>query len=365
MNQYTIAGVGAALYFSRSSKDHPAFPIARTLKTLLLHHIGSIAVGSFLIALVATVRTIILYLSKQAKDARNETLKTLLACVQCCLGCLQKLVEFIAERAYIMMAIHGKNFWVSSFDALKLMLDNPLRSALLTAISKLLIVMAMVFVTGVSVLVCFVILRPNLFSESIAPFFPVLYWWFILLICAIIAFFVVWLVFQVYEFLIDTIFMCFLYDEHLEHKYGDEHLTYASDDLREFMDIVDNNALEEKEKEGTNKKKKKTGAKKKSKANKAKGKKENAVSQNKGSNNNSSNKNSFKNNKSSSIKKRKAPTSGKSSGKKVQKVEVYDSTQQSNDSDEEEEEKDDSSNEYDSDYDNDDGDSEDGSEDDD
>lgn len=246
-NQYTIAGAGAYHYFSRKG-EKPLFPIARTLVTLVLHHLGSIAVGAFLIALVATVRTILLYIAQKVKKTKNEQLKCLIACLQCCLGCLQKCVEFIASRAYIMMAIQGKNFWVSAFDALTLLMANPLRTMLLTAISKFLIIMAEITVAGLSVLISFILLRPDLFKEGlVSPFPPVMYWWFISFICALIAFFLTWIIFQVYESLIDTLFFCFLYDEHMEEIGRENYTTYCPEDLKQYMTVVDTNAREDDE----------------------------------------------------------------------------------------------------------------------
>lgn len=242
MTQYTIAGAGALFYFSRSSSDRKYFPIASTLWTLVWHHLGSIAVGSFLIALVCTFRAIVLYMSKKAKASKNETLRCILSCLQCCLGCLQKLLEFISCRAYILMAIEGKNFWYSAFDAIKLLLSNPIRSLFITAISKFLIVCGELLVCAITTITCFIILRPDVFSADGKSPIHVVYWWFIAFLCAIISILITWIFFQVYDYLIDTAYMCFLKDEEMEMKYRNDYLTYASDDLRSFMDVVDENA---------------------------------------------------------------------------------------------------------------------------
>lgn len=237
MNQATIAGAGAEWYFTRSKEDLPTFPIARALRVLILHHIGSVAVGSFLIALICTVRVIVLYLQKKLKGSENKALKYILACLQCCLGCLQKIMEFIASRAYIMMMIHGKSFFPSAIDALSLMIRNFLRTAILTGITKVVVFSGILTVALLSTLACILILRPDFIGITYFDL-RVYYWWFVSLICFVIAFCVAYLILQVYEFLIDTIFLCFLQDEEISQHGDSSYQPYASADLRSHMDGV-------------------------------------------------------------------------------------------------------------------------------
>lgn len=239
MNQYTIGSVGAEFYFSRPTKERErkSFPVLNAVKTLFLHHLGSIALGSFLIALVCTFRSVLLYLAKKVKEQKSEALGVLLACLQCLFGVIQRLLEFIASRAYIMMAIRGKNFLSSAMDALKLMINNPTRSFFLTGISKFIIILGELMVVGLSVLVCFFVLRPDALSDGVESYFKVVFWWFLLFLCFFVSFFVSVIVFAVYEYLTDSIFLCFLQDEQMEMSLGDKYKVYARKRLREYMDV--------------------------------------------------------------------------------------------------------------------------------
>ncbi|KAA6391417.1 MAG: hypothetical protein EZS28_013053 [Streblomastix strix] len=58
MDQAIISGVGASFYFSRTADDRPGFPVALTLKTILLHHLGSLTIDSCVIFVIALIREI-------------------------------------------------------------------------------------------------------------------------------------------------------------------------------------------------------------------------------------------------------------------------------------------------------------------
>lgn len=237
MNRSTIAGAGAEWYFERDKDNITYFPIARALKILLLHHLGSVAVGSFMIALVALFRSLVLYLSKKYKEIMNPTLKTVLCCCGCCLKCLQKVVEFISSRAYIMMMIFGKSFFPSAIDALNLMLRNILRTSLLSGISGLVIFFCTVACSAITTFCCIIIIRPDFLGVEI-EIVEVVNWWLFSLLCFIISFAVVYIIMQVYDSLIDTIFLCFLVDEEIAQNKGVEYNTYCSTELGTYMENI-------------------------------------------------------------------------------------------------------------------------------
>ncbi|KAA6364968.1 MAG: hypothetical protein EZS28_039505, partial [Streblomastix strix] len=58
MDQAIISGVGASFDFSRTADDHPGFPVALTLKTILFLHLGSLTIYSCVIFVIALIREI-------------------------------------------------------------------------------------------------------------------------------------------------------------------------------------------------------------------------------------------------------------------------------------------------------------------
>jgi len=65
------------------------------------HHLGSVALGSFVVALIQFVRFLLEYLEKKSKIAQAKAgvagafVKYLMCCVNCCMWYLEKVVKFI------------------------------------------------------------------------------------------------------------------------------------------------------------------------------------------------------------------------------------------------------------------------------
>lgn len=64
---------------------------------MLRYHLGSIAFGSLLIAIVQFIRAILEYINHKTKELQqnNMLVKFLMCCVRCCLWCFEKCVKFI------------------------------------------------------------------------------------------------------------------------------------------------------------------------------------------------------------------------------------------------------------------------------
>lgn len=74
------------------------------------YHCGSIAFGSFIIALVTFIRVVFEYLNKKYEAMGNKdnmVYKAVSCCMRCVLWCLDKYVKFITKNAYIQIALHS------------------------------------------------------------------------------------------------------------------------------------------------------------------------------------------------------------------------------------------------------------------
>ena len=65
------------------------------------YHLGSVALGSFVVAVIQFVRFLLEYLEKKSKVAQAKAgvagafVKYLACCVHCCMWYLEKIVKFI------------------------------------------------------------------------------------------------------------------------------------------------------------------------------------------------------------------------------------------------------------------------------
>ncbi|KAL3136905.1 hypothetical protein ABBQ32_006513 [Trebouxia sp. C0010 RCD-2024] len=97
-----IAGAVAHFYWSRGEKSKmPRFPVALALKRAILFHLGSVAIGSFVVAIIQFIRFVLAYLEKKSKMAQAKAgvagafVKYLMCCVNCFMWYLEKVMKFI------------------------------------------------------------------------------------------------------------------------------------------------------------------------------------------------------------------------------------------------------------------------------
>ena len=120
-NQMVLAGSFGIWYWSKAKSSCILFT---ALKDTMIYHLGSVAFGSLIIAIVKLIRYLITYVEKKLQKAagNNPVTKGIITFVACCCKCffycLEKFLKFISKNAYIMVAIYGRNFCLSAVDAL-------------------------------------------------------------------------------------------------------------------------------------------------------------------------------------------------------------------------------------------------------
>jgi choline transporter-like protein 2/4/5 len=92
-------------------KGSPLF-LYSSIDRTLRYYLGSVALGSFLIAIVQMARLAMVYIQNKLKDQadKNPILKFLMCCIQSCLACLELLVKVVTRNSYIFMQLKGDSF---------------------------------------------------------------------------------------------------------------------------------------------------------------------------------------------------------------------------------------------------------------
>ena len=101
--QFVIAAACAIWYFSHTSDTGGKGSVFTGVKWIFRYHLGSIAFGSFIIALVQMIRIIFEYYRRkiQMANKNNPVVKFLLCCTSYLLACLERCIKFITKNAYI------------------------------------------------------------------------------------------------------------------------------------------------------------------------------------------------------------------------------------------------------------------------
>lgn len=197
------AGAFAQFYWTRD-KRNVSFPVIRSIYWVFRYHIGTVAFGSCIIAIIQLLRTILAYIQNKTKDSSSEIVKYLLMCLQCCLWCFEKFMKFINRNAYIYTACKGTNFCTSAQKAFALLISNVVRMGVINCVGAFILFLGKFLVVVIVGCLGYFMMRQD----------EELYYWAVpVLLASIFAFAVAHTFFSVYEIGIDTIFICFAEDE--------------------------------------------------------------------------------------------------------------------------------------------------------
>ncbi|XP_041483712.1 choline transporter-like protein 1 [Lytechinus variegatus] len=220
----TIAGAVAEWFFARD-KSLLRMPILKSIGRIIRYHLGSLAFGSILIAIIMFIRIIIGYIQSKLKGAQSAAAQYCLKCMQCILWLFEKVLRYINRNAYIEIAIYGYNFCKAAQKAFSLLVSNALRVAAINSVGDFLLLLGKVAVTACVVVIGLQLLqeREDLNSYAIP-----------IALAAIFAFFISHVFLLVYEMAIDTLFLCFCEDS--ERNDGIRKPYYMSKQLMSFVE---------------------------------------------------------------------------------------------------------------------------------
>lgn len=128
LNEFIIIVSAATWYYSdKTIKDDDGIAgdseVCYGYTLGLKYHMGSLASGSLILAIIWIFRAIFAYIGKKMEDATggNCFTKCLVGCCNCCLACFDKFVKYMNQQAYVYMAISGESYCSSALNAFLLM----------------------------------------------------------------------------------------------------------------------------------------------------------------------------------------------------------------------------------------------------
>ena len=124
-----IIGCSACLwYFEVCTDSKGKGTVMRGFHWLMRYHLGSIAFGSFLIAICQMIRFLFEYYRKKITTMpQTKLVKALICMTRYLLWLMEKCVKYITKNAYIQVALTCENFCKSAWNAFTLMLKHAHR----------------------------------------------------------------------------------------------------------------------------------------------------------------------------------------------------------------------------------------------
>jgi len=215
--QFIIAATAAQWYFSSQADTSGSGSSCKSLYWCFRYHLGSLAIGSLLLAIIMFVQFIFEYFKRKVEEggASNKCTKCLLSIATCCLRCIGECILFITKNAYIQIAIRSVCFCCAAREAFRLIMRNTIRFALVnvfawifTFFGKLLIGIGCAFI-GYLLCTNWEEVKDKIYSAIVPT-----------IACFIIGYILGSLFLAVYDLSCSAILQCFLIDEETNMNCG-------------------------------------------------------------------------------------------------------------------------------------------------
>jgi len=238
-----IAGAVCQWYWTRPTGDGKkkkkqlgCCPMIAAYSRVFRFHLGSMAYGSAIVAIVQMARIIMAYIDHKTKTLQDKycIVRYLMKVVQCLLWCFEKSLKFITKNAYIYIAMRGYSFCKAARNAFTIFLHNMAQFGVTMVITTTFIFLGKVMITSIACMVAYawVNTAPQ-FEEGAEdelhlPILPVA-------MSGILAYFCAKFFLGVYELAICSILVCFCEDYRMHVATGQEKMVFMSPSLRKAV----------------------------------------------------------------------------------------------------------------------------------
>jgi hypothetical protein len=105
---FVLSSSACIWYFEHRQEGGATRPVSRSFYRGFRFHLGSIAFGSLIVAIIRFMMAVVEYIKQKVDSSKlgdkiGKIYKCLLTCCQCCLECVARFVEFINKHAYIQV----------------------------------------------------------------------------------------------------------------------------------------------------------------------------------------------------------------------------------------------------------------------
>ena len=173
--QFILAGVACIWYFA-PNRNKLGSPICTAFGWAFWTHLGTVAFGSILLAIIWGVQIVLAYIHSKVKEnsGENSSLRWLVGCLQCCALCFERLIKYISRHAYVETVLRSIGFCPASMKAFSVITSNFLRFGTLSGITELAMLFGNIFIATLVTIIGNYLLQykakySNVIFETIAP----------------------------------------------------------------------------------------------------------------------------------------------------------------------------------------------------
>jgi hypothetical protein len=207
--QFIIGASACIWYFEVSGDTKGEGTVGVAWKWAFRYHLGSVAFGSFIIAVCQMLRFLFEYYRKKIGAAeKTKVVKALICITGYLLWLMEKCVKFISKNAYIQVALQNTHFFKSAWNAFALVIKNAHRFGAAASIGNIFMFSGMLMIMTVNGLLGYLFLTQFSFVAVNSPIPPVA------AIC-VISGLIGYTFISIFSFTSDAILQSFLLDEEL------------------------------------------------------------------------------------------------------------------------------------------------------
>jgi len=208
LGQCCIAGAVGVWFFTPNTDKGKVKTVRHSVVNAFRFHIGSLAFGSFILAVVQFIKYLLMYLERQAEAQKNRIVQMILKCLSYLIMCLERFIKFLTKNAYIQVALRGTPFCTSAKKAFDIIGANFLRFGVVATLGRVVHAIGYVFITSVSTIIGYFILK-GMHPEA-SPVIPVFVYFMTSLIVGR-------LYMSVFGLAVDTCLQCVIQAEEMDH----------------------------------------------------------------------------------------------------------------------------------------------------
>jgi hypothetical protein len=206
IGQCMIAAAVGVWFFTPEDKKTTVPSVRTATRIVFKNHLGSLAFGAFILAVVQFIRYMMKYLEKQAQAQKNKAMVLILKVLQCVMWCFEKCIQFLNKNAYIQVALVGTNFCQSAKAAFFLIMRNMLRFGVVTLLGGIIHAIGFAFIMVCTAAIGYVVLM--VVHPYVSPVVP-------MLVYIGIGYLVAKLYMNVFALAVDTSLQCFIIVEEM------------------------------------------------------------------------------------------------------------------------------------------------------
>eukprot|EP01006_Ploeotia_vitrea_P051435 TRINITY_DN67561_c12_g1_i1.p1 TRINITY_DN67561_c12_g1~~TRINITY_DN67561_c12_g1_i1.p1 ORF type:complete len:684 (-),score=46.79 TRINITY_DN67561_c12_g1_i1:2138-4189(-) len=209
-----VAFIGVFWYFSRPGDDKSVgrFALLRAYYHTSRYHLGTLAVGSFIVAVLQFIRILLGMLEKKLQKWTKGTpaaclLRCCFCCLKCCLACWERIIRYVNKNAYIVCAIKGTGFCRSAYTAVKVLISNIALIGSANFIADFIVFLSKWLIVALNVGIAYALMKYTKFGDNVEVYaLP-------LIVVGLLSFFVASVYMHIFATLQDTLLMCFCFDK--------------------------------------------------------------------------------------------------------------------------------------------------------